>query len=133
MNTRSVLGRFFGWEVRRGELVGATVVAALVCASAVLLSRGPLGLMFALLTGIATGLLVYGGVGAARGREPDAWLAYTGLGYLLMGVFGVVNVTSIAALSLSGFSPALLVAFVTAIALGSFFLGRGLWFVTATL
>lgn len=130
MATAGVLNRLFGWTIRRVELAVATVVAGLGCASAVVLAAGPVALGFALLTGVATALLLKGNLGAMRGEEPTEWLTFVGLGYLLLGVFGVVNAGSIAALSVSGVNVALLLTLAVALAITVFFLGRGLWFVS---
>lgn len=129
----AVLDRYFGWKIRRVELAASTVIGGLLCASAVILGGGPLALGFALLTGVATGLLLKGDIDAVRGHEPADWLTFVGLGYVLLGLFAVLNVTSIAALSLSGVSPGLVLALAVAVGLGVYFLGRGLWFVTVAL
>lgn len=129
----AVLDRYFGWKIRRVELVASTVIGGLIFASAILLGGGPLALGFALLTGAATGLLLKGDIDAVRGHEPADWLKFVGFGYVLLGLFAVLNVTSIAALSLSGVSAGLVVALAVAVALGVYFLGRGFWFVTVSL
>jgi len=132
MGVRSVLTRYFGWEVRRVELAAATLVAVLGCGSAVLLGGGPVSLVFGLLTGFATALLLWGNLGAIRGSEPDEWLRFVGVGYLLLGLFGLLNATSIAALSLSGISAAVVLTLAVAVGIGVLFTGRGLWFVSVS-
>jgi hypothetical protein len=114
------------------ELAVATAVAALGCTSAVVLAGGPVALGFALLTGFSTALLLKGDLGALRGDAPDEWLGFVGLGYLALGAFGVSNAGSLAAMSLSGTSTALVLVLLVALTAGVFFLGRGLWFVAVS-
>jgi hypothetical protein len=132
MRVRTVLQRLFGWEVRRWELAAATVLAVLGCLSTMLVGGGPVGLGFALLTGFSTALLLKGNVGAIRGADPDDWLTLVGLGYLLLGVFGLLNAGSIVALSLSNVSAAVVLTLVVAAGIGVVFCGRGLWFVSVS-